>query len=170
MSRLLKKIFAAILVCFIASGPYLLYAQGGHDSIALTPERKAVLGIKKDLIDLFGVSGITAVHSRKSCNCGCDIKKESYGTREKMYLFEAFDFCDSQVFEWKGMGDVEKITVRISEILNRYGYTFTGLEPAVRRKFNIRRYSYEGPDPLTFLEIKIYPDRRIYLKLSLATP
>jgi len=159
-----------MLVSLVSSASYLLCAQGGHDTIALTPERKAVLDIKKELIDLFGVSGITAIHSRKSCNCGCDIRKESYGSKEEVGLFEAFDFCDSQVFEWKGTGDVEKIIVETSEILSRYGYTFTGGEPAVRRKFNIRRYSYDGPDPLTFLEIKIYPDQRIYLKLSLATP
>ena len=146
----------------------------GQDTViveTLRPSQDTAILIKNALKEMFQVQDVAAVHSRKSCNCGCDIKKERYSLPNKNEQFETFDFCDSQVFEWSShSGDCRKILDGIQLILNKTGYKKLNSELKVVHKFKTDRYSIEGPDVLTFIELNQKKDGSIKLKISLATP
>ncbi len=123
------------------------------------------------MMEQFKVTSIPAVHSRKSCNCGCDIKKEAYIIAESDSRFEAYDFCDSQVFEWhSSQSDGETLINSIQNGLAHLGYLHLQGISKISSKFKTTKYRIEGHDNLTFLELTRYKNRRIKLKVSIATP
>lgn len=148
--------------------------KGQTDSLEIlssSPSKDTALQIKQMFMEMFGVSGIPAVHSRKSCNCGCDIKKEAYLTRDINRRFESYDFCDSQVFEWySNDGNSEDLIRDVQMGLTKLGYLHLNSDPIKSTRFKTEKYRIEGKDILTFLELTRMKNKSIKLKVSIATP
>ena len=145
-------------------------AQSEIDSVNISPSKDTAIIIKAMLMKLFDINGIPAVHSRKSCNCGCDIKKEAYVV-SKSVSFAAYDFCDSQVFEWNGRDDdafgfLKNIQLQLTQL----GYLHLNGFIKEKQKFRIKKFYVETNDLLTFLEVSSMKDGSLKLKLSVATP
>ncbi len=147
-----------------------LIGQNENESNQVSPSKDTAIAIKAILIKMFNINGIPAVHSRKSCNCGCDIKKEAYIV-SKTVSFAAYDFCDSQVFEWNGgEGDALELIKKVQVQLTQLGYLHLNGFIKEKQKFRIRKFSIETPDLLTFIEVSSMKDGSLKLKLSIATP
>lgn len=146
-----------------------LEAQVKPDSLQGAKVR--ALMVKSDLLNLLNLKNISAVHSRKSCNCGCDIKKEAYSSKSSPHLLDAFDFCDSYVFEIKANWLLyQSVSPEIRSILTSHGFNFVKKEVIQKRKHGIEYLSIEGEDSLTFYEEKKYKNGRWLIKISLSTP
>lgn len=169
----MKFVYQKIIFTFFFAAllRFAVNAQLSVDTASLRPSQDTALQIKDALKRYFRVQATSAVHSRKSCNCGCDIRKESYligGSSEK---FESYDFCDSQVFEWfSNEGDVDELSRDVKNILQNIGYSHLNNPEKLVTKFKTQRLSIEGPNVLTFLELNKKNTGQIHLKLSIATP
>ena len=165
------------LILLFLAGCFLNFNElkGQTDSLIVPSSSSAskdtAFLVKSMLMDMFGVTGIPAVHSRKSCNCGCDIRKEAYVIESKGKRFESYDFCDSQVFEWYNTeGDSNQLIKDVQNGLIKLGYISLNGIPVRRNKFKTEKYRIEGKDVLTFIEVTQLKDKSIKLKLSMATP
>ena len=81
------------------------FARPGHAQIAgptfdsLRTARERSLFVKNEILHLVGMGRVSAVRSRKSCNCGCNIIKESFrqkGRRDYIDVFEVL-WCKHMV-------------------------------------------------------------------------
>ncbi len=170
-------------VAFLKSKKYLLLlllmasVRAGHaqeagleaDSVQTARERSLI--VKKDILHLLDLGQVTAVRSRKSCNCGCNIIKESFRQKERRDFFDAFDFCDSYVFEYTSWD--ERASERFDElrqILRANDFDFVDKPESVKDKFKVKHRLIEGNDQLTFMEEKIYKSGKYLIRISLSTP
>lgn len=146
-----------------------LEAQTMSDSLHSTKAR--ALLVKSDLLNVLKLKNIPAVHSRRSCNCGCDIKKEAYTSKSSPHLLDAFDFCDSYVFEIKSNWYLyQSISKEIRSILTSHGFNFVNKNILHKSKHGIEYLNVEGEDTLTFYEEKKYKKGKWVIKISLSTP
>lgn len=164
MSRFI--ILLAVLF-FSGRGEAADFAQ----SDSIPGQRQRALNFKQDLLELFNLKEAAVIHSRKSCNCGCDIRKEEYVPSNPKEKFIAYDFCDSYVFEIQTEVDLmPDVSLRIYKLLSDNGFSFIEGKVKYNRKFRIDHYTVEGPDVLTFYEDKIYENGRRKIKISLSVP
>lgn len=152
------------MLAFVAGIQIFCYGQS-EDSKA------RVSALKQDLIELFGMESISAVKTRKSCNCGCDIRKETYRAIASGQKLEIMDFCDSHVFEFFGPDHhTESWFESVRSLVVKHGYIDLVGPPSVK---NVRKTTIqliEGKNELTFLETRLDKKGRFHLKLSVATP
>lgn len=147
----------------------ILSAQTSDTSTSQSPvpTRSDILTFKKALLDTFQLDTLTKIKSRKSCNCGCKIIRESY-TGLKQTNFSVDDFCDSYVFTGSLNYIEPDIEQKIKEILNNCGILL--LDKPHVQETNTRKiisYTIEGESDLTFMTIKFFKSKRTTIKISL---
>lgn len=153
------------------------FARPGHAQIAgptfdsLRTARERSLFVKNEILHLVGMGRVTAVRSRKSCNCGCNIIKESFRQKGRSDYIDVFDFCDSYVFEYTSMEEsgADRFD-ELMQILREHGFKFVDNPILIKDKFRVKHRVVEGSDPLTFMEEKIYKSGKCLIRISLSTP
>ncbi|QLH28802.1 MAG: hypothetical protein HWD63_05095 [Candidatus Parvibacillus calidus] len=95
------------------------FARPGHAQIAgptfdsLRTARERSLFVKNEILHLVGMGRVTAVRSRKSCNCGCNIIKESFRQKggEIISMFLTFVIAmSSNILRWKKVGRIDSMS------------------------------------------------------------
>lgn len=162
-----KQFLLSISFLFLYLPPMIAQTSDSSTTQFRVPTQSDLLTFKKALLENFQLDTLTKTKSRKSCNCGCKITRESY-TGPKRAIFSIDDFCDSYVFTGSLNYLDLNIEQKIKDILNDCEILLLN-KPHVKEKNTpkIISYSIEGESDLTFMTIKFLKKERTIIKISL---
>lgn len=162
------------MFCLLLGMYCLIGGQPLYSTTPVTLDRAVSVNIdttllfKHELLKYFAVDVASIKTSRKSCNCDCDIKKETYlknGTASKL---EVIDFCDSMEFGWHSdNGNIDTLLKDLRQIFVKLGYQGLNEDPIIKYKRKTYMIDIETDSLYTFLELREWEDGRVFMRLSI---